>query len=51
MTGMTCELVDEDGVEVSSAHEIDNVDGGNIVSCIDHHLAYQLNHDLTHQLD
>ena len=41
MKGMTCGVVDEGGVEVSShmevssANGVDHVDDGNIVSCVD----------------
>ena len=34
MTGMTCGVVGEGGVEVSGANRVD-VDSGNIVSCVD----------------
>ena len=32
---MTCGVVDEGGVEVSGANGVDDVDCGNIISCVD----------------
>ena len=39
MIGMTCGVGDEGSVEVLGANRVDDVDGGNIISCVDRPLA------------